>query len=289
MDLDFKQVVIWGYRIRTLVGAKSPHTHAWIHNGFFRGFSRMGYRVLWFDDEDVVDGIDFSESLFLTMGDEENKGMPLRGDSYYILHNCTIGKFIERGLPEKRYMKLQVYTHDCKSRNLKRVFPDDKYQLYSAVDKILYFPWATDIFPEDIERNMTKIRTLPRPPIVNFVGMVLREWYMFRSQCQRLGLKFTIIGGFDHKKASVDDNIKLIQKSFMAPAVQNKFQVDNGYIPCRIFKNISYGQFGMTNNPTVNDYFFNELLYDADVKELCIKGYNMVQEKRIDYDKLEKA
>ena len=286
--MDFKQVVIWGYRIRTLVGNRGPHTHAWIHNGFYRGFAKMGYKVLWFDDEDNTNGVDFSKSLFITMGNEQNEKMPCRDDCYYILHNTNANIFFDKGVSRDKYMILQVYTHDCIPRNLTRVYPEDKYQLYNAVDKILYFPWATDIFPEDIEVNIKKIRNLPRQPVVNFVGMIIQPWDQFAYQCRQLGIRFSKVGGFDKIRVSMQDNIKLIQNSYMAPAVQTKFQVDNGYIPCRIFKNISYGQFGMTNSATVNDYFFNELVYAPNVRELCVKGYNIVKNEQIDYDKLER-
>ena len=34
----------------------------------------------------------------------------------------------------------------------------------------------------------------------------------------------------------------LIQESIIAPALQTDWQVEHEYIPCRIFKNISYGK-----------------------------------------------
>lgn len=63
-----------------------------------------------------------------------------------------------------------------------------------------------------------------------------------------------------------------IVSSFTAPAVQGDWQVDKGYIPCRIFKNISYGRFAGTNNPTVSQLFGDYALpFDLDVKKLFHK------------------
>ena len=54
----------------------------------------------------------------------------------------------------------------------------------------------------------------------------------------------------------------------MAPALQGKWQCDVGYIPCRIFKNISYGQPGMTNSKTVYDLFKGKILYNSNPSKL---------------------
>lgn len=42
-------------------------------------------------------------------------------------------------------------------------------------------------------------------------------------------------------------NQLLIRNSRLAPAVAGKWQVNHDYLTCRMFKNISYGQLGLTN------------------------------------------
>ena len=280
---DFNKVVIWGYKIRNL--NSFVHTHAWIHQGFFLGFKKLGYETHWFDDNDSP-SINFEKTLFITMGDKENTKMPCRPDSYYIFHNSNIPPFFEKGVSRDKFMVLQVYTHDCKTRNLKRIFKDDPFQLYNPVNKILYFPWATDLFPEDIKTNMKNIKNFRTRKIVNFVGMIIQPWPKFIKAARRRGVFFSKIGGYDKKKVSREDNQKLIQESFMAPAIQCEFQVNKGYIPCRIFKNISYGKFGITNSSTVNELFNNELIYDHDVEKLFVRAYNVIINKQINYDTL---
>lgn len=282
---DFEKIVIWGYKIRNL--NSEIHTHAWIHQGFFRGFKRLGYNTYWFDDKDNPK-IDFKKTLFLTMGDKDNKKMPCREDCYYIFHNSNIPPFFNKGVSKKKFMVLQVYTHDCKTRKLDRIFPDDPFQLCNIEQRILYFPWATDIFPDEIAKNKKKIKTFKTTNVVNFVGMIIQPWPVFAAAARRRGIYFTKIGGYDKRKVSIEDNQKLIQQSIMAPAIQCKFQVDKGYIPCRIFKNISYGKMGMTNSATVNEYFNNELLYDANPARLFEKGYDIISKKNVNWSILEK-
>ena len=68
--------------------------------------------------------------------------------------------------------------------------------------------------------------------------------------------------------------MRLIQQSIIAPAIQTKWQVDNGYVPCRIFKNISYGKMGLTNNITVLKLFNNNIIYHPDIDSLLVNGLN---------------
>lgn len=280
---DFNKIVIWGYKINNL--DSYIHTHAWIHQGFYLGFKKLGYNTYWFDDKSYQD-INFEKTLFITMGDKENTKMPCRPDSFYIFHNSNIPPFFEKGVSRDKFMVIQVYTHDCKTRNLKRVFENDPFQLYNPAEKILYFPWATDLFPDEIKRNMVNIQNFKTKNIINFVGMIIQPWPRFARAARRKGIFFTKIGGFDKKKVSREDNQRLIQESYMAPAIQCDFQVTKGYIPCRIFKNISYGKFGITNSATVNEYFNNKLIYDSNVEVLFNKAYNIISKKQTNWNTL---
>ena len=278
---EFNKVVIWGYKIYN--SNNTNHTHSWVHQGFYRGFKKLGYETYWFTDNDYLN-IDFEKTLFITMNNTENKNMPCRSDCYYILHNCEIEKFFDKGVSKDKIMILQVYTHDCKTRDLKRVYEDDPFQLYNIKDKILYFPWATDIFPEDIKNNMKDIKNFKTKRVINFVGTSVKPWDKFMLISKRFGILFNSLGGNSHKKVSINDNQKLIQESFMAPSIQSDWQVEKGYIPCRIFKNISYGKFGITNSNTVNEYFNNELIYDKNVIKLFQKAYNIINTNKTDYN-----
>jgi hypothetical protein len=54
----------------------------------------------------------------------------------------------------------------------------------------------------------------------------------------------------------------------MAPAIVGQWQKMVGYIPCRIFKNISYGQMGITNSPRVYELFEEKIIYNSDEYQL---------------------
>jgi hypothetical protein len=103
--------------------------------------------------------------------------------------------------------------------------------------------------------------------------MLIPPWNNFRDVCIQKGLEFEYYGGFiDDKKVSSEENMNLIKESLIAPALQSQWQVDNGYIPCRIFKNISYGKMGLTNNEAVYKLFEEKILYNTSIDELLEMG-----------------
>jgi len=257
--LKFDKVVLWGHKLHS-------HTHSYIHWGFSRAFKHLGYKVYWLDSKDNLTNIDFSNALFITEGQVDD-GIPLRNDAFYILHNCTSKKY--QPLFEKnRCIILQVYTHDCKPRKLEVV---DDYILCNVLEKIIYMPWATDLLPHEIEDQKKKINLRNRKNEVYFIGTIGGGKFgnagpisSFRRACKENGIQFKTAC----KNKSMEDNIRLIRQSYLAPSIQGPWQCKQGYIPCRIFKNISYGHIGGTNNETVYKLFKKKILYSRDTYKL---------------------
>jgi hypothetical protein len=65
----------------------------------------------------------------------------------------------------------------------------------------------------------------------------------FKRECDRNGINFI------HKtRLEPDEAILLTKESFLSPAIVGRFQLEYGYIACRIFKAISCGRLGITNS-----------------------------------------
>lgn len=255
-----KQVVIWGHKLHT-------HTHSYIHFGFKRAFDYLGYNTLWLDDNDDIEHINFKNTLFITEGQVDNN-IPLLEDGYYVLHNCNCDKykFI------KNKIILQVYTHDViHKHNANKI--DDNDLCYYKQD-CLFMPWATDLLPYEIDENieLVKSESFQTENYISLIGCLVQPWDQVRTFCINNNIKFLQIGGFDKNNVTTEENVKILQKSIMSPAIQRQWQVENGYIPCRIFKNISYGKMGMTNNLTVYNLFNKKILYDKNIEKLMNKG-----------------
>ncbi len=257
-NLPFDKVVLWGHKLHS-------HTHSYIHYAFHKTFKHLGYDAYWFDNNDDVRNFDFHNSLFITEGQVDGK-IPLRDDCRYILHNCDMKKY-SRLMAQGNCIILQVYTRDCLPRNVVEV---DDYTFIDVGEKVLYMPWATDLLPHEIEAIKTQVPNIQKDNVIYFVGSYMGGGFDNRAQydafsraCQEQGVSLKQV-----QKVSAEENIRLIQKSYMAPALQGKWQCDVGYIPCRIFKNISYGQPGMTNSKTVYDLFKGNILYNSDPNQL---------------------
>jgi hypothetical protein len=246
-----KTAVVWGHKLFS-------HTHSYVHEGFARAFRALGYDVYWLDDTDDVSGIDFSNALFVTEGQVDTR-IPIRSDCKYVLHNCDGARYASvRG----NCLDIQVFCAEDVRPAWERVGPASYY-----AGGVLYQPWATDLLPQEIDLDWADI---PREPVSYWIGTIgggefgnEHELAGFRAACQEHQIRFV-------HRASLTRylHIALIQRSYLAPAITGTWQLRRGYVPCRIFKNISYGQLGVTNSAAVSDLFEGQLVLNADTHQL---------------------
>lgn len=247
---NFNKVIIWGHPLHS-------HTHSYIHYAFYRAFKHLGYNTLWLDETSDISNEDFSNCLFLTEGQVQNK-MPVREDCSYILHNPTADT-----LPDSK-VTIQVFVSEVLNRNVTEV-SDGVY--VDEGQKLLYFPWGTDLLPHEFP---FPLEGLPQKQVVNWVGTVggglfgnEGELNPFINRCNANKIQFQ-----KYFKISVEENIRLIRESCLAPAIVGTWQKEQGYIPCRIFKNISYGNYGITNSEAAQNLFKGRLVYKKNTAEL---------------------
>lgn len=263
--MNFKQVIIWGYPLYS-------HTHSFIMAHFKKGFDALGYKTKWLTDKDNIDGINFDGSLFFAAGEEEKK-IPLNKSSCYVLHNTNSRKYIEAGC---KVLNIQTHTigtpkdPDCEVLN--------KWTVIKKGDiSCVYLAWATDLLPHEIDTNNITLNNNKECVWVGTAGGGDSKFengsilYPYFEEMKKNGIKTKIIDPWS-KPVSPEENRQLVYNSFVSPALQGPWQVNNKYIPCRIFKNMSYGSIGITNNKYVNEIFDNMLVYDDDPVILAKKS-----------------
>lgn len=255
----YDKVVIWGHPLHS-------HTHSYIHDGFYKAFNYLGYQVEWFDKDTDVSAIDFSNTLFITEGQADDN-IPLRSDCTYILHNCNPEKYINCD-----YFYLQVYNDTVLT--VPSAIAIDKCIYFDFPGRCVYIPWATDLLPEEIEVIKSKIPQRKKGKNIYWVGTIGEGYYGNRSEIDPFAKAcrenhFNFIPSNPNATGITDkEHQDLIFKSWMAPALVGKWQKDVGYIPCRIFKNISYGQWGITNSERVYELFDKRIVYNPDTYQL---------------------
>ena len=309
--MKINKVIIWGHTLH-------DHTHSYIHNAFFRTFKYMDYEVYWFstegiDNYDSDNILDFNNTLFIVHG-IVCSNLPINSTSIYIMHNVeligddlkipnnhifnkkNIDTEVETdkiiGIPKENIITLQVFTYKCKDYG-KEVLP--YHYIMEPPNSSLFMPWATDILPHEISDNIDNLRTNKYNLISNFIGMPLEHNVKLNDSLKKYNIKYKNYGGTFNIKSdnnkSIEENMALIQESIIAPALQSEWQIENGYIPCRIFKNISYGKMGITNNLEVQNLFQDKLIYSDDINTLVNKSlifsssnkyYSVVEELMIE-------
>ena len=271
--MNTTKIIIWGHKLHS-------HTHSYIHNAYYNTFKKLGYQTFWFDNNDDVSNFNFNDCIFLTEGQVDAK-IPLNRSSRYILHHCNTNKY-----ENYHYINLCNYVNDCtigKSYNYAggKVEKINYFTYFDSKNKALYQPWATTLFQEEFDEF------LPLDPSVNeiyYIGTVwgenINEINKFYKSCVGKNKKLVIA-----KTKSEEESRALVRQSFISPDVRLKHHVDVGYIPCRVFKNISYGKIPATNSSYIRDFFgVNTLPYTSDIENLVqcnTDFYNLPEVKEL--------
>ena len=274
----YKKVIIWGHKLHT-------HTHSYVHNAFYRAFKSLGYETYWFDNNDNTKNFDFSNSIFLTEWQVDQR-MPLRDDCFYMVHNMFEEgdmKLYEHKFPKYRKLWKQgkalnfrdyvagKYNSDC--------VQFDTFSYTNLKKKTIYILWGTDLLPHEIDEMKKRVPLHLKNKSIYWVGTFGKgeggnfdEIEGFKKACRDDGIQF-----IHRQSVSMEKNIELIQQSYMAPAIQGPLQVRRGYVPCRIFKNISYGHAGITNCPEVFDLFDRKIIFNLDTYQLYFDAKKKLQ------------
>lgn len=282
------KVVIWGYPLHT-------HTHSYIHYGWHKAFSYLGYETLWLPDEPT--SLVLENCLFITEG-YTDKHIPLHTSNIYIVHVAvTIAKYLAAQCTAIDMRYNTYFLHDDNySYNLLEKVHHKKVQQISPITwfeevasnldlhptyhtsplltyPAIYTAWATDLLPHEF--NYT-IENFPIQSKMFFAGSVSQsnnqEFQRLVRACERRGITVTRTDPWKDP-ISFADNQRFIQESIICPDIRGSGDPTriargedgtchkaNGYIPCRLFKNISYGKLGATNSPRMRDLFGEDLI-----------------------------
>lgn len=268
--LGFDKIIIWGHKLHT-------HTHSYIHYGFYRACTYMGYPTYWFDDNDDISQFNFSNSLFITEHQVDTK-IPIRQDCFYVVHPHVKPQY-DRVSALNRVVTLRVFVNEVLSLPHREQY--EPFVYFDIPNRSIYLPWATDLLPEEIDRMKEKIKYIVPKKRVCYLGTIghggegknINTIKPFIRAAIKDGFEFISNDPWAHP-LDPDSYVQITQESLLAPALQGEYQVNVGYIPCRIFKNISYGCMGITNSLRVWELFEGKIVYDANPRTLYRKAKN---------------
>ena len=274
---QFRQVIVWGYPLHS-------HTHSYIHGAWVKAFQSLNIPVRWFHDKEFPKEADYTNTCFLTEGWADEK-IPLHPSNTYFVHIATNPqKYTAIGarLIEIRYNVLEIHDYNYDYVLPPNGFPISDQTLYeiakddSAVApkrgrpvqqveyEVAYMYWATDLLPQEIKQEDA---TLPRQRVIHYIGSDCKNPKVreFQEIAERAGIQWVSHDPWQ-TPLSYEDTMRLMKLSYCAPDFRTNGQEEKrkqygewngtnhlkiGYVPCRVFKAISYGQTGITNSPRV--------------------------------------
>lgn len=303
---NIKKIIIWGYPLHT-------HTQSYVHYGWHKGFTHLGYDTYWFHDDDFKDPneFDYSNSIFIGEG-YGDKNIPLVDSSIYFINFCVNPrKYTDSGC---RIIDIRLNVNEIKdcnyNYNLREMLKDmggnkitklsdaSYYQKLNNMSGLtgksseelnyeaLYTMWATDLLPDEF--NYTDIQIKRNDNNIFYFGSIgngnIKDINVFVKECKTHNINFIYNDPWKNP-LGFEDAMKNTQLSVISPDIRGsgdiiKMQMGEtgtchkqiGYIPCRIFKNISYGCLGITNSRFVYELLGKKVIYSDNETELFHLG-----------------
>jgi hypothetical protein len=264
-----KKIVIWGHLPDT-------HTHSYIHLGFAKAFGHLDYDVIWYDDSPEYSEEDISNSIVIS---EINccRYMPINKTSKYFIHNIVDGFENQNKFEGENIHNLLVYHKNYNWND--NIIDNGDYSWFDSKTKTLVLMWATDLLPNEIDLT-SEILLDNDKKYINYIGTLGSEYSKdFINIVNSNHKLFKNYGGYTGEKSldtslgfmSGNNLIKLTQDSYLNFDIRPQCHIENGYIPCRIFKTMSYGCWIGTNSVKIDNFFEGRITTHSDLKTLYFK------------------
>ena len=252
-----KKAIVWGHK-------QISNTFYHIMYSYHKAFKYLGYEAYWFDNNTDVSNFDFSDCIFFTEG-QADQNIPLKSTGFYILHHCSLDKYINS---KCKYINLCNYVGDCEdgiSFNYNgKVEKIKDFLFYDKENIAMYQPWATDLLPNEIDTDLF-IPYDKNKTDINYIGSIspydnlLYRMQIFAQACKDNNKQFK-----QYQYIGYEENLRLIRESYLSIDMRNDWHLQRRYIPCRVWKNISYGKFTGTNSPHVYKMLGDFIAYNED-------------------------
>ena len=273
-----QKIIFWGYPLHT-------DTLSYVWNAMKRAFEHLEHECYWFDDKNYPKYFDYTDCVFIGEGKACNN-MPLLMNNTYIIHYLhqperflnSVGRLIDMRYMVDRHFGDPQYTWSFDRNNCTKLEEGIYYDNDKTLYEKIYICWATNLLPYEIDFNN---RFIERKRVFNFIGSISpsTQWGQqdqiqeFIQECAKNNINFCHYNPWSNPQTE-DSLIKLTQESFLAPDFRGPKHLEIGLMPCRLFKNISYGQLGLTNSEKAYEYLEGLPIFSSSPKELFYLGLN---------------
>ncbi len=288
------KIILWDFPLYS-------HTLSYIWAGFEKSARYLNHEVYWFTEDNHPDHNDpiYKDATFIAEGSRDKK-LPIRSDCAYIIHSIhpdrvkskylgNVGRFVDL-----RYNHVwhhdEVYQFKVDKKSLEKIGPCCYLDESGDYTKV-YCSWATDLLPSEF--NYADIyKQREKFPTIYFLGTISNQgrcenWSKiepFVNSCKTARVEWVHNDPWV-RPLSMDQVKYFTQKSIIAPDIRGPELLRNGYVPCRLFKNISYGHLGITNS----EECYKELEGNCLLVEDTSKMLNLGLHNRDNYSFIESA
>jgi len=303
--MNITRVVVWG---------NFKGSHSYIHGAYYKAFKYLGYDTYWINNISELGNVDLSGTLFLS-DDTTKSGMPIRKDCYYILHHIPNDQFLSVGC---KFINLCNYLHnplkdgnsynyplnDSGTHGVLPSYPVEKvkdYVYYDRHNKAIYQPWATNLLPTEMPDSPINFDANKKE--INFIGSVWSENIMqiapLLKDCNDKNIVVNIHGWLQQSQVlslfsnvrhitsnvSEENAVDLVKSSLIYPDIRGEHHKNLGYIPCRLFKNISYGCIPCTNSLPSYEFFEKLIPYSDNTDDFIQISMEYLMNRDIEKDR----
>ena len=153
----------------------------------------------------------------------------------------------------------------------------------------LYISWATNLLPEEINLENAHLKRVNE---IHYCGSISRNgitesfsnFQPFMNECQKNNVNFIHNNPWTNPLPS-KEVISRVQKSLLGVDIRGKEHIKQKLITCRVFKNISYGQLGLTNSEEIYNEMDGNCVFNPDTTQLFHDGIK----NKEDYDLIKKG
>jgi len=267
-----EKLVVWG-------GHKDLSSHRHIHRHYHETARKMGIQSVWVNDIEARNDL-LGPGVTCIAIDIDSEYLDYVEGTRYVLHNFDASHVVCQHAPPEDILRMQVWTDAATGEKW------DECRSFDKDGRIVFFPWGTNLLAEEFMEPV--FNTTSNEAV--FVGAIWSERSSMgelgnemviselRNRLEGLGFKFV-----HYTHISDEDNVRLIRQARLAPAIAGGWQVGHGYLPCRCFKNASYGQLMFTNVHAVNKLFSGATVAGNGTKELL---ENVLKLRQKDFSEL---
>lgn len=279
---------------------QGTHTHSWIHYRFFRAF-----QWLWFDVQrldNTIENIPDPNKDYIII--TENLVDDLLHQNYsprWIIfdHNIWLAKYRKYNMDKKNIIPFDVVRYNFAKFTHKNIadyifawdtptMDTEDYYFRIKNPRIL---WWSELLPHEMQWQPYHYDNTKD---IHFIG----SWWhnnciqleSLRLYCITHGLNYNHFGRhlfirpplFKKRYSSPTMLEQKTREAYIAPAIQ-WIQIDDWYIPCRLFINMSLSVLAVSNNPYVYNLFDDdEVIVDRNIWGMMDKAQQVIRDKKVD-------